>query len=314
MAKTTQERLQDTLAYLGEHADRGQAMAVATLLGKKSPAEQETISGVLSLKAPFEDTKGQRRAVRANVLLSQLFITTEFLRAISVTEIAMEKLKSATEEQLCSRLKSWWVSPALTEADVCKAALDAYPDMPDWGNNPCDPARIQGRIGAYLEPLNCFSGVMYWAYRGGAISLNWLWNEWFELEGRDADGCIRNAVMGLANARVWKQSDMVQGKYDIPAGHTVQFVNKIQGRGTPFGHVVLSLGGGRCLSQNRCDGFREADVEGGVPPADTQAVIRMRAGKTQNVAIRTLREGFYSEKEGYHTLHSAPPFWLHGLS
>jgi hypothetical protein len=77
--------------------------------------------------------------------------------------------------------------------------------------------------------------------------------------------------------------------------------------------VLLSLGGGRCPSQNRCDGFREEDVEGGVPPKDREAVIRMRAGRVQNVALRTLREGFHSETEGYHTMHSAAPFWQYGL-
>jgi hypothetical protein len=122
--------------------------------------------------------------------------------------------------------------------------------------------------------------------------------------------------MGLTKgkARVWKAEHMVADKYPVPAGHTVQFVNKDkEGKGTAFGHVVLSLGGGRCISQNHCAGFRDADVTGGVPGGDRDGVARMKAGRTHMVSLRTLREGFYSESEGYHTMHSAPPFWLHGL-
>lgn len=96
---------------------------------------------------------------------------------------------------------------------------------------------------------------MNWAYMAGAVSLRWLWNDWIDLEGNDANGVKRNYVMGFNNARVWRRGDMANGKYPVPAGHSVQFVNEdAEGKGTAFGHVVLSLGGGRCLSQNRCDG------------------------------------------------------------
>ena len=313
MFKTSTERLNDTLAYIKDRVSGGQALEVATSLSKQSATQKTALSELLSLKESSSDGKSQRRAVRANVLISQLFIETEFWRGIAVTDISMGVLKNASEVQLISRLKSWWADPTVNEAGVCQAAREAVGTMPNWGNNPCDPAHIAGRPAPYLRPLNCFSGVMYWAYLSGAVSLRWLWNVWSDLEGNDANGIKRNGVMGFGSAKVWEKSAMVEGKYLVPAGHTVQFVNRQGGRGSAFGHVVLSLGNGRCMSQNFCAGFRPNAVDGGVPPEDQLAVIGMKAGQVHDVSLRTLREGFYSQEEGYHTMHSAAPFWLGGL-
>lgn len=305
MAKTDDERIGDTLDYIESQVTPEQYRSVER---KARGLNQATLSGLLSLGQANPLYSQKRRAVRANLLCSQALIENDIWRAISCGDIAKQSLLAGSEKNLRDRLRSWWTRPGVTIAQVCQTARTVLPSMPNWANDPFDPGRSAGPGGPFNGVgFNCFNGVVYWAYCGGALDLRWLWNVWMPAGNNDPVGALRKPMMKLDDtAREWKENDLHNGQYRVPAGHTVQFVNP----GTPFGHVVMSLGNGLCISQNNCGTFDSSVfAQGELLPEDRLAIPRMAHGKTHIASIRNMQKGHYNVGNGYTKLISAAPFW-----
>jgi hypothetical protein len=156
--------------------------------------------------------------------------------------------------------------------------------------------------------------VLYWAFQAGAISRRFLWNVQGDRDGKDFyplfSKCgwvsvLKYEFQGLDKPHKLLHDVYGKGKYNIPRGQTVYFVqaNKV------FGHVVLSLGNGMCISQNIVNTM-EKDKADLVTEQERPAVVRMNTAITHIFSIKRFTELVFYPSNGYKELqYTQHSFW-----
>jgi hypothetical protein len=310
--KTKDERLQDTLAYVGSKLSDADANDVAGELGALSPQQQQALGGVISLgftgttKDERTANREARRAKRAIMMVTSLYINDLGYRNQEMTRV--KGLPETSEADLVAELKSWFTLPNITGAQVAQHAVANIKAMPNWDNKnfqPEDATRGKYQKGKQYE-FNCYNGVVYWAFQAGAISRRFLWNY---LKGKDGQqffpifsrcGWVTDIEWGEGKKLV--KDDFNGGDCDIPAGLAVYYVTPSK----VFGHVALSIGNGEIISQNSvAPAFRDK-----IKDEDEDAVHQMERAETHIISIRNFYNIHYNQENGYTKLqHTATPFW-----
>jgi len=309
--KTKDERLQDTIAYIGAKLPQVDADEVANKVQNLSGPQQTTLGGKLSLgatgtSAQRTTNREPRRAKRALMLVTSLFLQDQAHRMQEISRV--EHLPEGSETDLLDELKSWFTVPGVSGATVAAQAVTNIRQMPTWNNVNIDPQlAVRGNYQKHgHQGFNCYNGVVFWAFQAGAISRRFLWNE---LHGKDGQqffpifsrcGWVTDIEWGAGRKLI--KDDFNGGDCDIPAGLAVYFVTPAK----VFGHVALSVGGGKIISQNSViPEFRDK-----ILPEDEEAVDQMQHAVTHVIKIRNFYNIHYNQENGYIKLqHTATPFW-----
>ncbi|CAH0351062.1 hypothetical protein [Aquabacterium sp. CECT 9606] len=311
--KTKDERLTDTLDYVKANLSTVDWQEMVDEVNKLSANQQSTIGGMLSLGATGSSAdrttnREPRRAKRALMLATRLFLTDPAFLAIELARVKV--LPETSEPDLLAEMRSWFTIPGVTPGMVADDALANIASMPNWQNVNVPPSlavRGQYKQGAAYE-FNCYNAVVFWAFQAGAISRRFLFNK---LHGQDGNhffpvfsscGWLTDIEYKLATPPELVTNKFGTGKWIVPKGMAVYFV-------TPhkvFGHVALSLGDGRIISQNAViPAFPDK-----IKDEDRVAVTEMNHAKTHIIQIKHFWDIHYNPQNGYHKLqHTATGFW-----
>ena len=313
--KTNDERLQDVLGYIAEKLTAANATEISNIINIKTQAQQKTLGGLLSLGATGTATqrtqdRQERRAKRALLLMANLFINNLVHRQGEIARI--KALPENSEANLLSELSSWFTLPNITPGMVADNAATNIARMPNWQNININPAlSVRGFYakGANYE-FNCYNAVVFWAFQAGAISRRFLWNKLHEKDGNaffpifSRCGWTTNIEYSFASnpprevTHDYKNTDT----WDIPKGMAVYYVTPHK----KFGHVALSLGNGKIISQNAVIPAKRELIK----PEDTDAVAKMNSAITHVISIKNFWDIHYHPENGYHKLqHTTRPFW-----
>jgi hypothetical protein len=304
--KSWDERLQDTLDYIEtfvpETLEEVQARLIDLPVG-----ERKTLSGLLSLGESSQPGKQGRRAKRALLLATYLFLKDPGNRT---TELARVKTLSALNEaNLLAEYRSWFAKGAVTGRACSDLAVQTMARMPKWNNLQIKSAKaVRGEYSKDHE-FNCYNGVVFWAFQAGAISRRFLWNYWEGKDGNQAfpifSKCGWVTEMEYAPTpgtptRIMDNSN--GGEFAVDAGLAVYYETPTK----VFGHVALSLGGGRIISQNAVAPNRPAKIKAEY----TLALDQMRNAVTHIISIRNFMDIHYYPENTYFKLkRTTTPFW-----
>lgn len=309
--KTKDERLQDTIAYIGAKLPQVDADEVAAKVQNLPPNQQTQLGGQLSLGATGSSAqrtinREPRRAKRALMLVTSLFLENQNYRNEELRRV--KRLPEGSEADLLAELKSWFTVAGATGAAVAQQAETNIGRMPRWNNVNIDPQlAVRGNYQKHShQGFNCYNGVVFWAFQGGAISRRFLWNE---LHGKDGQqffpifsrcGWVTDIEWGPGRKLI--KDEFNGGDCNIPAGLAVYFVTPAK----VFGHVALSIGNGKIISQNSViPEFRDK-----IRPEDREAVEQMQRAETHIIKIRNFYDIHYNQENGYIKLqHTTTPFW-----
>ncbi len=227
-------------------------------------------------------------------------------------ELARVKLLSETsEEHLLKELKSWFIDPSATHETVADKAVETIAQMPKWQNINIDPTKaVRGQINKQMG-FNCYNAVVFWAFQGGAISRRFLWNK---LHGKDGNAFFpifekcgwHTPIHYDITAKPFKEFTHEyknRDNWDIPKGQAVYYVTPYK----KFGHVALSLGGGKIISQNAVIPAKQSAIK----TEDRDAVRKMNLAETHMLGIKNFWDMHYHPENGYHKLqYTTKAFWL----
>lgn len=307
--KTKDERLQDTLAYINAKLSVTDANEVANKVGLLSQTQQTSLGGTLSLGATGSSdsrtaNREGRRAKRALMLVTSLYLNDLGKRKLELNRV--KALPETSETNLLDELKSWFTLPGITGTQVATDAVQHIAQMPNWNNINIDPMHaIRGKYPQQYR-FNCYNGVVFWAFQAGAISRRFLWNYLGDKDGNtffpifSRCGWITEIEYGQGGKLV--KDNFKGGKCNIAAGLAVYYVTPVK----VFGHVALSIGNGKIISQNSViPEFRDE-----ISDEDRTAVEQMQKAETHIISIRNFWKIHYNQNNGYNKLQrTATPFW-----
>jgi len=301
--KTAQQRLNDTTNYLQSKLSPTNYNEVMTLLvGVNVP----TVSQALSVGNSNPLHKKARRAKRGAMLLAYLLIDNPGMKTIELARL--KALPEGSEENLLAEVRSWFTLNAISPPLVALNAQNNIHRMPKWDN--CNFNAEHAVRGVYHndKPFNCYNACVFWAFQAGAISKRYLWNY---LQGSDGthyypiysavgwDVLMKFAVDGTVT-----QDNFNGGEIVLPAGMTVYFETPTK----VFGHVALSLGDGRVISQNSVAILPASFAH--LSPNEQTQFTKMAHAETHIVSIRNMVGVKFNGPNGYSRLNvSLGPFW-----
>ncbi len=178
--------------------------------------------------------------------------------------------------------------------------------MPDFNNWEVGSANVHS--GAE-KGLNCWTAVIYWAYQGGAISKATLTQYLTELRSKSNDD--PGTQMQAENVAMYSfmranQAVKIAKADKPPPGVTIFFGDSTWKR--PLNHVVASLGGGYCVSQQSLFiGVKMSAVDEVIklnPTINTDDLLRK--GLTHISSIKIIAE---SNEEQPEIRVTPKPFW-----
>lgn len=301
MAKNAQQRINDTLLYIGNNVGVAeQAEVLAALPAAGTPAYNQISNNIRLGKHLFGNAQ-QRHALRALLLCHQAFITNAITRNTETAHVRQAHANTAPGN-LLGHIRSWFTVAAANAIAVCAAASAQRALMPTWNNFSLQPrGLVRGVMPNYS--FNCYNALVFWAFQGGCISLRWIWNTWVPATTNplQAAALLPTPVVALPLLDPG-------GEHPVPQGHVVV----MQRVANPLGHTVMSIGGGIAISQNN-----KAVLPGaanGEPTLAKQqhaaaAINDCNNSRCHEISIRFLVQEYYPAVQGYTPMHH-PPFWL----
>jgi hypothetical protein len=303
--KSWDERLQDTIDYIEKTVPETLEEVVAKLIDLPV-GERKTLSGHLHLGDNNPAGKQGRKAKRSLLLVTYLFLKSQVDRT---TELNRVKLLSALNEAgLLDEYRSWFAKGAVTGKECSDLAMQTMHQMPNWDNIQIKASKAIRGVYAKDHKFNCYNGVVFWAFQAGAISRRFLWNYWEGKDGNQAfpifSKCGWVTEMEYTKTRPSTQvmDSSGGGEFQIPAGLAVYYETPTK----LFGHVALSLGGGKIISQNAVLPARPQNIR----PEYRGAMEQMQRAETHIISIRNFMDIHYFPENTYFTLkRTATPFW-----
>lgn len=302
MAKPTQTRILDTLNYIQNNIGIAERNEVNNALPAPGLPAYNQISQNISLGFHIGGDVNQRHALRALLLCHQVFITNVGVRNLE-TQNARQAHTNASQAALQQRIRSWFTLTNGNEANVCQLARANRAAMPLWNNNTLDFRNlVRGTMPN--QQFNCYNALVFWAFQGGAISLRWIWNQWYPAANNFA---LQTTALLPAPVAALPPLDGI-GEHPVPQAHVVV----MQRAGNPLGHTVMSIGNGLCISQNNKAMLPNA-ADGEATTAKqahaTAAINDCNNSRCHEISIRFLVGQYYPPAQGYTPQHH-PPFWL----
>lgn len=332
--KSKNERLTDTLDYIQAKLSEVDSQEVEAKMQPLSEAQQSQLGAFLSLGATGTSTnrtanREVRRAKRALMLVTKLFLTN--LPYLAEEIIRIKALPETSEANLLAELRSWFILPGVTPGMVADVAEENILLMPTWNNQNMNPTSVRGHWDTtFAKSFNCYNAIVYWAFQAGAISRRFLFNK---LHGNDGNhffpifstcGWVtkREYTPGvrLIPLTIEEQMATQEGKgpppppptlsintfaneaWVVPKGMAVYYVTPSK----VFGHVALSLGDGRIISQNSV----LPAYPGEIRDQDRLAVTQMQQAITHIISIKSFAAIHYSPMNNYWKIqHTATGFW-----
>jgi hypothetical protein len=309
MAKDWEDRLKDTVSYIEAKAPDTAAEVKKEMKAQfKNDKEQEALSNALSINHKDPRNKEARRAKRALMLATKLFLDDKKRQEAELKRLV--DLPEDKEDGLLAEYLSWFPKDKVKPKDVAKLAVDNIGKMPKWNNLQVKAARmIRGEYDK-THDFNCYNAVVFWAFQAGAISRRFLFNKWEGLDGQQAFPIFSKC--GWTTVLKWEskkdqapklvQGD-AEGEIDVPVGHAVYFV-------TPhkvFGHVGMSIGKGEIISQNSITAPAKIEL---INPKYKKALGELQKAVTHVISIRNFIDIHYHPENGYFALqYTTTPFW-----
>lgn len=297
MAKTGDSRIDDTLDYLQNKLTPGRSsevqQAVAALPNKAA------VGNTLTIGHHGAGTNA-RHAKRGLMLLATLFVTNPALRMQAVAHA--KALPEGDEATLIKEIDSWFCAPGVGGDVVAREAAANIAKMPKWNNVNYEAAPAVRGVYDASTPFNCYNAIVFWAFQAGAISKRYLWNK---LQGNNG-----NAFFPIYSQVGWTTLFDDETHVDtigkkpviVPTGRTVYFETPAK----VFGHVALSLGDGRCISQNSVMDFLPAALDG----PNGAEWRKMSVAETHILPIREMLDYKFMPAHGYPRLKiSNGQFW-----
>jgi hypothetical protein len=307
--KTADERVNDTLAYVREKA-ADTVLEVESRLGDLSPDQLRELGEALSIGHKNPLNKQARRAKRAAMLATRLFLRDPGNRDTEMGRL--KNLPESSEADLLAEYRSWFAREGITGDQVARLAVQNIHLMPNWNNLQIKAAHaVRGKYNkGKAHEFNCYNAVVFWAFQAGAISRRFLWNEW---EGKDGNQSypifskcgwtteIQYEATPGGKATLLRDN-FSGGECRIASGLAVYYVTPSK----VFGHVALSIGGGEIISQNavlpRCPNKIE--------PRYRQAMDKMMVGETHIISVRNFMDIHYHPENAYFEVRRTnTPFW-----
>lgn len=301
--KDDTERLNDTTAYMQAQLSPQNYAEVMTLLAGKPVA---TVSQAISVGNANPLNKKARRAKRSAMLLAYLLIQDPAMRTNELQRL--KALPEDSEDSLLAEVKSWFTLNAISPALVAISAETNIRRMPKWNNVNFDAAHAVRGVYHADKPFNCYNGCVFWAFQAGAISKRYLWNK---LQGKDGNAFYPtysavgwDVLMEFAGDGTITRDTFAGGDIIVPAGMTVYFETPAK----VFGHVALSLGDGRVISQNSV--LAPPSEINKLSPAEQVEFMKMAHAETHIVSIRSMVNAYFNGQNGYNRLNaSLGSFW-----
>ena len=316
--KTANERLDEALLYIFQNLSAANSAEVMQSTIALTSAQQKALGESLSLGSTGSSRQRTIERKERNAKRALLLVTTLFLENIAYRRAELERIKALPENvegTFLDEINSWFTIPHVTPSMVADKAVAQIAHMPNWQNVNINPSLIvRGKyVKGVLHEFNCYNAVVFWAFQAGAISRRFIWNK---IHGKDG-----NAFFPIFSACGWSTDieysypgagrPPLEVKHDfkdtdnwiIPKGMAVYYV-------TPhklFGHVALSLGDGKIISQNAV-----IPANGGaVLPEYRNAVDQMNRAITHIISIKHFWDIHYNPANGYNKLqHTTTAFWL----
>jgi hypothetical protein len=296
VAKTGDSRIDDTLVYLKHKLTPGRFQEVSAKVS--ALPNKAAVGNTLSIGHHGAGTNA-RHAKRALMLLATLFVR-DHRRADAVN--CARALPENSEHLLVKEIDSWFCAPGVDGAAVAREAVSNVARMPKWNNVNYEAGSAVRGVYDASRPFNCYNAIVFWAFQAGAISKRYLWNY---LQGNDGNTFFPNySLVGweLLFDHATKVDTLGTGAVQVPIGRTVYFETPAK----VFGHVALSLGDGRCISQNSVMDFLPAALNG--PNAGEW--IKMSTATTHILPIREMLDHKFRPDNGYPRLKiSSGNFW-----
>ncbi len=308
MAKDWEERLSDTLSYIEAKAKDTLAEVQKEYKAQfKDDKAREALSGELSIGHKDPRNKDARKAKRALILATKLFLDNKKYQKTELERVMA--LPEDSETDLLAEYLSWFAKDKVKGQDVAKLAVQNIGNMPKWNNLQVKAGKmVRGKYDKTHE-FNCYNAVVFWAFQAGAISRRFLFNKWEGLDGNAAFPIFSKC--GWTTVIKWEVKDGkppklikgdAEGEIDVPVGHAVYFV-------TPhkvFGHVAMSIGKGEIISQNSVIPAK-ADL---IDKKYKKALDEMTKSVTHIISIRNFIDIHYHLENGYFELaYTTTPFW-----
>lgn len=314
-AKSDQERIDDTLAYIKSKLELVDYNEVNSKVNTMNDSQKKALSSAISIgssgtkSSERETNRENRRAKRAVLMATKLFLKNDVYLNQELTRV--KALPETSDAQLLRELKSWFILPNATPESVADKAVEVIDQMPNWHNINIEPSQaVRGQISKQMK-FNCYNAVIFWAFQGGAISRRFLWNKLHGKNGNEFfpifEKCGWNTPIHYdINIKPFKEfahEYKNQDSWDVPKGQTVYFVTPYK----KFGHVALSLGEGKIISQNAVLPANQSAIK----PEDRDAVRKMNIAETHMLGIKNFWDIHYHPDNGYHKLqYTKKAFWL----
>ncbi|MBN8630329.1 MAG: hypothetical protein J0L76_05695 [Rhodobacterales bacterium] len=306
MAKTASDRLTETLTYLQGVLTPAQHTEVRNKLQAMGPAMRDALSGEMSLGSVLGSPAG-RPAKRALIMVTHMFLENAARKNAELTRV--KALGDGAEAPLRAEILSWFTIANVTPTTVAQQAQANIGRMPNWNNQNYFAQDATRGVYNTAKTFNCYSAIVFWAFQAGAISRRYLYRYY---EGKDGNAFFPTYslpgwadVLSFAGGSALPNVDPYNGgPIPLPVGMTVYFETPAK----VFGHVGLSLGGGRIISQNSV--LAPPSLIAQLPPADRTEWDKMSRAVTHIVNIRDMVRIYFNGANGYARLKvSNAPFW-----
>jgi hypothetical protein len=295
MAKTKDQRVADTMAYLEDKLSVPQYQEIAGLVDAKSDQEYFAVSDDLSIGHSNPFKASSRRAKRSLMLLSTLLINDA--QAGRTEALRYKNLPDSNEAGLVKEIRSWFATDGVTGQAVADAARISQASMAPWANHNLDATRAIRGVFNKTHDFNCYNACVFWAFQAGAISKRYYWNK---LQAKDGNAFFPTyslpgwtKIVEAANVPPVYSLDVSNGGefLNVPAGRTVYFETPTK----VFGHVAMSLGDGTVISQNWIYTHDPTLVSN---PYKAE-VEKMKNGITHILSVREMLKIYFNTKNGY---------------
>ena len=293
--KTLDARMTDTLDYLKDKLPKQNYVEIENLVPVRKTVEFDALAADLSIGNTNPMNKSERRAKRSLMLLASLFIEDAKFRGDEVLRV--KNLPDKGEADLLAELQSWFSRDGVADDEVASLALRTIDRMPNWNNINVDPS--QAVRGAYnkTQTFNCYNACVFWAFQAGAISKRFLWNK---LHGKDGNAFFPiysrigwDTILENSGQPARLTTDLSNGgEFNVPIGRTVYFETPTK----LFGHVALSLGDGRVISQNSVGLLARPDLISNLYRGEVDKMLR---AITHIISIRELVNIHFHLENGY---------------
>ena len=300
--KPPKQRIDETLQYVQTKIGATQRNEINAALPAAGTPQYNQISQNISLGFHILGNENQRNALRALLLCHQVFIRDATVRDRE-TKAAKQAHANTPETALQQRIRSWFTLATGNAANVCTLATTNRAMMPMWNNIAIDPTTLV-RGSMPMKAFNCYNAVVFWAFQGGAISLRWIWNQWFPA----TTTALQETALLPGGVNAFPALDGT-GEYPVPQANVIV----MQRKSNPLGHTVMSIGNGLCISQNNkamLDSAADGEPTVAKKAHALAAIDDCNHSRCHVISIRFLVQKYYTATpEGYTPMHHAP-FWL----